>query len=302
MTTKKALIVLGSLIGLTALTLIIPAQYVGVKTTKRPSLVLKTGEELALLQGDKDGNNIPDWKDLLNENMSTTTKEAVAKLVVDDETKARLNDPNNLTASFSKNIYMASAYAKEKGTLTPRQQEEIANDILTAEGAKMTFKTYEVTDLRLSKSETQASKKAYINSLGTIYTKTSATKINVDDITTMNAFNVRKDPAMIESLVVKKNLLENIIKELLSATIPYSAVPYHLMLINSISKYKSIVENLAQINEDPIRATLAFNAYQSTLQDLYSSFISLQTYLALENVTLSKSDPGYVLISGSTKK
>jgi len=166
----------------------------------------------------------------------------------------------------------------------------------------MTVKTYEVTDLRLSKSETQASKKAYINSLGTIYTKTSATKINVDDITTMNAFNVRKDPAMIESLVVKKNLLENIIKELLSATIPYSAVPYHLMLINSISKYKSIVENLAQINEDPIRATLAFNAYQSTLQDLYSSFISLQTYLALENVTLSKSDPGYVLISGSTKK
>jgi len=96
MTTKKALIVLGSLIGLTALTLIIPAQYVGVKTTKRPSLVLKTGEELALLQGDKDGNNIPDWKDLLNENMSTTTKEVVAKVVVDDETKARLNDPKEL--------------------------------------------------------------------------------------------------------------------------------------------------------------------------------------------------------------
>lgn len=302
MTTKKALVVVGSLVALAMLTLVIPAKYVGVKPVKRQALVLQKQEDFSTLQKDADNNGVPDWKDLLNRTMSTSTKEAATKQAISVEDKQRLNDPNNLTSSFSKNIYLASAYATEKGNMTASEQDALAARIIQDESAKLTFKSYDVSELTLTKEETDASRKAYINALGVVYLKALAAKLTAGDVNTLKSFKEKTDPAIIQSLIVKKNILETIISDLVKVKVPYSAAPYHLLIINSLSKYKSVLENIAKANEDPIRATLAVNAYGSTIQELYSAITSLQPYIAIENITLTNSDPGYILISGGGNK
>lgn len=302
MTTKKALSVIGLLVFLVGLTLIVPARYVGVKKIKKPSLVLKTSDEISALRGDMDKNGIPDWKDMLIETTSSSTKAEADAIVVDEAAKARLNDPNNITASFSKSLYLATAYVKQKGDITAEEQEELANQILIEEGAKITFKEYAVTDLHLTKAETDVSRKAYGNALGVIYKKAVDAKLTFDDTKAIEAFSTSKDPAILESFIIKKNIMQSIITDLASMTVPYSAAPYHLLLINSLSKYKSILENIAQAENDPMRATMAYNAYILTLQNLYSALMSLQNYFIIEKMTFVPGDAGYIFISSAPKK
>ncbi len=298
MSTKKALFVVGSLVAFAVFTLILPAKYVGVTPVKKPTLVLETQEDFVALQEDANNNNIPDWKDLLNRTMSTTTKTEIDKAApVDTATKKRLDDSNNITASFSKNIYTASMYATDK-KLSEEEQGALADKLLASEGSKMTFKEYTVEDLSLTKVETDASKKAYINALAITYKKAIAAKITANDIETIKAFNVKGDTTVLKSLIVKKNILETIIKDLLATTAPYSAAPYHLLIINSISKYKSVLENIAQVEEDPLRATLALNAYTTSVTELYTALRSLQPYIAIENIQFTTKDPGFILVSG----
>ena len=64
MTTQKAVLVVGSLLVLVGLSFVVPAKYVGIQSKKTP-LVLKTAEDFAALKEDRNGNRVPDWKDLV---------------------------------------------------------------------------------------------------------------------------------------------------------------------------------------------------------------------------------------------
>ncbi len=302
MTTKRALTVLATLLVLIALSLVVPARYVGLKTPKRQGLILRSSGELADLQGDRDRNGTPDWRDLINATMSTTTKEAASKVVVDDATKARLNDPNNLTSSFAKNLYVAGAYAKQKETLTTSEQNELANTIVQGESSKITFKTYTLNDLHLAKNESDSSIKSYGNALGVLYSKALKEKVGASDLVIIKAYGTNRDASVLDSLTIKQHNLESVIRDLLEMSVPLSASPYHLVMINRIEAYKTVVANLAEADTDPIRATFALNTYMSALTSMYSSFGVMQKYFIIQNTLFTKSDPGYVLVSGYTKQ
>ena len=303
MTTKKAALTLSTLIGFLVLTLIIPARYLGVERVKRPSLILRSTEDLAKLRGDRDNNGTPDWRDMLNEQSSSTSRSASGGISNNENELAqkRLDDPNNITASLSKNLYTATAYAKKQGNLSAKEQEALAIKIVEEEGAKLTFKEYGVVDLNLTKIETDTSRKAYINSLGITYKKTLASKINAGDITIIEEYNRNKNVSSLESLKTKKNALDSIISDLVAIPVPYSGISYHLLLINSLSKYASILENISVADIDPVRAAIAYNSYLPSLQNIYMSFTSLQSYITVENITFTVNDPGYLLTMGSKK-
>lgn len=298
MNTKKALFVLGSLLLLVGLSLVVPARYVGIKKPKQAKLNLNINQDLIALQQDTDNNGSSDWRDMINRQMSTTTKEVAKKTVVDEAAKKRLDDPNNITASFSKNLYTATAYVKDKGELSVAEQDALAASIVDQETAKLTSKSYEVTDLHLVKNETDASRKAYVNSLGTIYKKNNVSKLTVNDIPTMTAFTTNKDASVLQSFVVKKDIIDTIVTQLLAMNIPYSAAAYHLLLVNSLSQYSSMLDNLSKGGDDPLRAALAFKSYTLTIKDIYSALTSMQNYITLEEITFIPSDPGYILVSG----
>jgi hypothetical protein len=255
---------------------------------------------MAALQGDKDGNGIPDWKDLLNQMMSTTTKEIASKAVIDEKTKAALDDPNNITASFAKNLYVASAYSKQKGNLTKAQTEELASSIVASENSKIVVTIYGLSDLHISTTETDDAKKEYGNALGKLYLRALKEKIDASDLAIIKSYSINKDKSVLASLVVKKNNLETVITSIVALPVPASAAPYHLVMINRLSQYKSIIENLSKMDTDPVRATIAFNSYVPIIKAVYSSFAVIQNYFSVENITFSKSEPGFAITSGYT--
>ena len=300
MTTAKALIIVGSLL---VLSLIVPAKWLGITTVKenRQGLILKDPNELALLSKDSDRNNNPDWKDLLNKTTSASTTEAASKEKTSEETKKRLEDPNNITASFSKNLYTASAYAKKNGTLTQAEQEELVFTIVQGEQNKIIIKTYTLDELVIAKKEDESTQKAYGNALGIIFKEAQKYKLDVADVTSIQAYLINKDPAPLASFVIKKNNTATIIDKLLKLSVPYSASPYHLLLINRLSAYKTALEGLSTADTDPMRATIAFKSYIPTFQLVASAVASMQTYFKVQNITFNKEEPGYVLTPGYTK-
>lgn len=302
MTTEKALTVIGLLVILFGLTLVVPARYVGIQEPKRQGLILRSSEEISALRGDLDRNGTPDWKDLINETMSSSTKAAAEKIIVTEEEKKRLNDPNNITASFSKNIYIASAYAKQKGNLTKEEKEDLATLVLEGEKEKMAVRTYEITDLHLSKDESPATRKAYGNTLGKLYTRADTQKITSNDINILKEYSINKDTSVLASLASKTNILDEVIDSLLAMQVPYSAAPYHLLLVNNIAIYKSMLENFASAESDPLRVSIALSSYIPVMRGVSSSLASMQDYFIIENITFTKNEPGYAIISGYTGK
>jgi hypothetical protein len=294
MTTKKAAIVLLVLIFLIGLTLITPSSWVGIKTVKGDSLVLRSQEELKALSGDTNRNSSPDWQDLLIDTMSTSTKEQADKLSQNEAAQKRLEDPNNLTASISKNLYTMQAYAKKNGELTQAEQDALTAKIVQEESSKIIVKEYEIKDLRLAKSVTAGGVKEYGNALGKIFIQADKYKLGSSDIAIMQAYNTNKDASVLASLVVKKDNVDRIITSALAITVPVSAVPYHLLTLNRLSLYKTVLENMAKADEDPMRAALAFNSYQETVTGIFSSLKTIQDYFQGEGVAFTVGEPGAI--------
>ena len=301
MTTKKAIVVLGSVFFLITLLFIIPADSVGLRSNSQKKLILKSPEELAVLQEDVDNNGMADWKDMLMNNTNPALKEASEKAVVTEADKKALQDPNNITATFAKDVYTSSVYASQKGTVTEEQQKELADKIALEASRKMVFITYSLDDLHIIKTEDTASIKKYGNDLGKIYTKADSNNITRDDIAIIEAYNVNKDTSVLEAFVVKKNVLETAITALLAMSVPMPVASYHLRLINKLSDYKIIIENLAQADTDPMRALIAFNEYLPTVKSLSSSFSAIQGYMKGEGITFTSSEAGFILLDGYTQ-
>lgn len=304
MTTKKALLVLGFLITLIGISLVIPAKWLGVNPARNRNapLILKSYDELAVLQKDTDRNNNPDWKDLLLETTSASTTRMANEYTVTEADKLRLADPNNITASFSKNLYTVSSYAKKKGDLTQAEQQNLVTELMNKESEKLVATRYTVYDIKSAPSETLASKKAYGNELGKVFKKATGFKLDIVDLDKIQAYSTSKDPSTLASLTIKKNDTKTIIAELLKLSVPRSAVAYHLLMINRLSQYVAILEGITSAETDPMRSAIAFNGYIPAIKALFSSLENMQLYFKLEEITFTDTEPGYVLNSGYTMK
>ncbi len=302
MTTKKALIVVGLFIFLLMITLVAPATWVGVKPKKQTGLILRNANDFAVLSKDTDRNNNPDWKDLLMQTTSASTTAVANKYIVTEADKQRLDDPNNITSSFSKNLYTVSSYAKKAGDMSTSEQESIVTSLVTKEVQKIETSVYTFDDIKVSSTETPTSIRAYGNQLGTIFKKATSFKLEIVDVDKIQAYSTNKDPNTLASLVIKKNNAKLILEELLKVSAPRSASPYHLLIVNRLSGYITVLENMTQAENDPMRATIAFNNYLPAMRLLFSSLSNMQLYFKLSDTTFSQNEPGYVLNSEYTIK
>lgn len=302
MTTKKALTVVGLLIFLVALGFVIPAPKGNDLSSKERALILKDPDEFAILREDSNRNNNPDWQDMLLIGMSTTTREAASKITVTEEDKVRLADPNNLTASFSKNLYTTSEYAKKNGGLSGAQQTEIIKKLIAEEEQKINYKVFTIEDTLVAGSDNDISRKSYGNALGTIFIKARQYKIGSNDTSIMEAYLVNKDPNILATLKIKKNNIALIIEELRTVPVPRSALPYHLLLINALSQYKTTIENLSTTGSDPLRSSIVFRDYATTMTSLQSALQAMQLYFTLGNISFNQNEPGYLITSVYTSK
>lgn len=268
------------------------------KTNSKPKpLILRTESEIALLRGDRDKNNTEDWRDLILETMSSSTKAEADAIKADPEVLERLKDPNNLTSSFSKNIYTASAYLTKNNTIGEDEQAELVAGLLEKEASKISQKVYTLGDLKLSADDEVSNRKVYGNALAKLLQKANSYELGSSDLPALMKFNETTDEKELEFFVNKKVKTEEIFSGLLSLQVPPSAALYHLSLINNLSVFIATLDAFAKSKEDPIKSLAFLNSYPDNVAALFRSMAAVQDYFVLEEVPFTAKDPGYIFIN-----
>lgn len=294
----RSLIFLVGIIVLTFSIGFLPASWFGINSTKNFYKKLDLAQPASIndLAQDTNKDGEISWEELVDQ---TTFGGGVATddsgvAVPDEKTTAILNDPNNLTTSFSKNVYLTSSYLKQYGGSDTSTQEEIVSKLLQDEAGKLTFTTYVYKDMKVDSSETPTSIKAYGNALGVVVSTGADTGLALTDIDDVKKYLENKDAKSLASLKQKSEVASKILEALLAMKIPPSAAPYHLVFLNQASEYVSMMNNVATIDTDPIRATLAFKEYERVTRGMLSGVAALSTYFSSQTISFSKKDTGYI--------
>ena len=265
--------------------------------SKKTPLVLRTSDELRLLSSDRDGNDVEDWRDLVLGSLSTTTEAAFARAEPNKEAEARLADKNNVTASFSKNIFTVAAYASNNPNLSEDEKTNLVADAVRTEAPKTQPKVYTTSDLRIAASNSSDAKILYGNTMALLLEKANKGGLGSNDLLLLQTYTEKGDPELLAPLASKKVKVDQILEELLTVSVPSSALVFHLRLINSVSAFSATLDGFARADSDPLRSLAFLNTYQETITKLYGSMNDLQDYFTLENVPFQSSDPGYIFIS-----
>jgi hypothetical protein len=295
-----ALTLLGFLVLLVIATAFIPASWFGVKPIEKKyvKLNIPDADDLKVLAKDNNKDGVPDWRTLMQrtyqeaqitdqQSPDSKTNTLDNKTPVSQNDQARLNDPNNLTASFAKNIYVATAYMKEKGITDPQAQQDVFNNVLNQEATKIVIPLYTEKDLTVIKSENASSLKSY--SLLIRQAAAQATKDNfgVGDTDAVNKYLSSKKPDDLKPLSAKVLKVDSLIKKLTAMPVPLSAVSIHLNILNRLSAYKVTLEGLAVTDSDSVRGTLAARQYDTTISLLYKAVARFDEYFKAVGVPLS---------------
>lgn len=267
------------------------------EVSKRPPLVLRTDAELRLLLSDRDRNQTEDWKDMLLETMGTTTKEQLASFGIDEKAEARLADKNNISASFSKNIYTAAAYVTQNPGLSEEEKTALVADAVKSEAPKIETKVYSPSEISISSSNSVATKKAYGNGMALLLKRANDLNLGSNELLMLQTYTEKSDATILTQLSTKKENVDLILKELLTISVPLSASIFHLRLVNSVSSFSMTLDAFSRADSDPLRSLAFLNAYPEMLTSLLTSMSDTQDYFLLEKVPFERTEPGYIFIN-----
>ena len=213
---------------------------------------------------------------------------------------ARLNDPDNLTASFSKNLYLASTQITNSGGVDEQTQKQVLDQLVSDEKKKIVFKKYAYADIKVANSDSQESIKTYGNIMATTLKNLITRKKIENDFSGLTRFTQSGDEKDLDSLVKDASNVNTILKKLLTLSVPPSAIAHHLLVVNQVSVYQETLLNLSKISSDPIRTSYVLNSYPDTIISTLLIYKKLTEYFNFKNVTFSGKEPGYVFVIGYT--
>lgn len=295
---QKSLAILGGVLVLTVAVGFLPAKWFGIQpaTQKYAKIDLSSINSIQDIVHDSNGDGKTDWNEVITQTYdgSTADIQAAKQTSIDPSAVAQLNNPNNLTGSLSKSLYLSSAYADKAGGADPQAAQTIATNLMSQEAAKITFKTYASGDLDIDTKETASSVKTYGNGLGKLITLALHARLVSDDAAYLKDFLDTKNKASYDALVNKRDVAKTIVSQMLAQKVPLSASAYHLLTLNRVSAYADTLDNILKVETDPVRSSIAFGGYVNVASEMLRSVPLLTDYFKTKAVVFSPNDAGYV--------
>ncbi len=284
----------------------VPASWFGVETRKNGYTPIDftqlRASDVDTYDNDDDGKVT--WEELTR---STKYGDAIIAEAKNNppsaETLAALNDPNNLTSSFSKNIYLASNQIINAGGVSAEEQQKIIEELITQEAQKVTSKKYLYSEIRVASSESRDTIKAYGNTVATIIQGIITEGTITKDAEALAAFASSQDQEGVSDIIRLKTesaRIDAILKKLLALSVPPSASLYHITMLNQITLYRDVLLDLSKGVSDPIRAKIALDKYPDTLVGTLLIYKKLSEYFTLKNIVFNANESGYVFTIGYT--
>lgn len=304
MTNRKYFILLAVLLLITASSAVIPASWFGINVkNNNPSLDLTSVKTIDLVGKNKEGTPAT-WKDL-TEQAFKDKPEILAETKatpVNQKDLDALNDPNNLTASFSKNLYVASNYLNQNGGGDSVAQQDILDQLMAQEAVKIIPTKYIFKDINVAKAESRDSIKDYGNNLALILKDMITSYSMKTDLSGVADFLKSENIKSLDPVTNDYKKIDAKLKKLLAISVPLSASTYHIITVNQVAAYRDNLYNLSQIVADPLRARISFEKYAEISISTLNLYKDLSKYFDMKNIVFSSKEAGYVFTAGYTIK
>lgn len=298
--------------GLTLLTIgisFLPASWFGINPVVRKyePLNLTSLGTIEQVAQDNDNDGTISWKEFIAGSLDISPaqvndSEITKSIASDPRAIASLNDPNNLTSSFSKNLYVASTLLQKNGITDPTREQETMNQLLAGEAAKIQQSSFTDNDVKKGTSDTSAALKVYGNAVATILGGIISEESIEGDLTALAAFTESKDEADLAPVFKSKARVSSAMEKLLTLQVPPSAVSVHVKALNNIGAFSGTLSDFSRAYDDPLRATLAINHYPDDAVQALRTFPEFAAFFKEKRVTFSAKEAGYVFVVGYTGK
>lgn len=299
LTQRKSLVALALVLGLTVSIGFLPARWFGITPVgkKYAKIDLSSINSIDDIAKDTNGDGVTDWNEIITQTYGGAEASAqnVQNTSLDLGVVAQLNDPNNLTGAFSKDLYLSSAYLnKAGGTASPEVAQGIVSNLMTQEAGKIVVTSYTIKDLNIDTKETPASVKAYGNALGKLITLAIQARLVTNDAQYIKDFVDTKNKSSYTALGDKRDTAKTIVSALVAQKVPLSASSNHLLTLNRVAAYADTMDNILKVQTDPIRSAIALGKYVDVASQMLQSIPLLVDYFKIQNITFSSQEAGFV--------
>lgn len=302
---SRTITVVSIMLVLIVISLIVPLVWKGQPKKKqlKPRLDLSQIAKPKEVITDTNNDGIVSWREVMmtTTNPSSSTLAELKKIPVDKKVIDELNDPNNLTSSFAKNIYLAGVYLDKNGITDEQSKQEVVTKLMENERAKIITTTYSYKDITVAKKETKESLHAYGNKLAGILENSITEKSIVLDLQSTNSFASSKKESDLYPLVSNTKRIDAIVQKLLIIEVPPSAVIFHIIALKQITLYRDTVQALSLANKDPLKATLLLPTYPEVTKDVVRIPLQFSSYFTNKNIVFSSNEKGRIFTTGYTK-
>lgn len=283
--------------------LVAPAKWFGVgKQTYAKNDLSQAQADLVIqnINEDLDGDGIPNWKEsLLGTSPSTKNKVPVLggedSLTSAEDRRAltRLEDPKNLTSQFIKNTVGLSTYLNDQGVTDEQTLTQVSNNIVTEAEKLNEVRVFTRSNLtKISSDEKLASVRVYGNALALILMELYG-RLDLENILNpLQEYTRTQDVKKLSEYQIISTFLNTIINRLTIMSVPSSAVPSHLYLINAIEGYRMVLLGIGNAGEDPMKGLIAVNSYKNSYADFINSVYILGGYFSDKGVVFSSKENG----------
>lgn len=251
---------------------------------------------------DIDKNGEISWRELAITGLGISPAEAEGvHIEMDKKDLDTLNDPDNLTSSFSKNMYVAALSIQQQGDVDEESKQKIVDQLMAEEAAKLVSKKYSVGDIATTNDNSVAALKKYGNEVSTISNSLMTKDTVIETLVSIDAYT---NKGYVEDLAPLKKHAEATTKAVASLkaiNVPSTMVSLHLSMLNSYEAYKDTINNLAAIDRDALRSTLSIRNYEGVVRAIVNENSRLVAFLSAKGITYSSKESGYAFMVGYTK-
>ena len=300
--TSRSIAVIIIIVVLIVVSAIIPAKWLnkGPQVIQKPKLDLSAISSVQEVATDSNNDGVITWREVMADTLhtSTTTLQELKSVPIDQKEVDALNDPNNLTSSFAKNIYLASAYLDKNGITDQASKDEIVAKLIQDEKAKIVTTVYALKDINVAKTETKESVREYGNKLASLLQETLVQDFLKADIYAIGTYAESKDLNDLKDLITNKKRLDSLVQKFLALSVPPSATIYHILTLNKVVAYKDVVEAFSKADSDPLRATFVSTDYPEKVRAITLLNKTLYNYFVFKNIVFLSNEKGYLFTTG----
>ncbi|MFA6094571.1 MAG: hypothetical protein WC757_01640 [Candidatus Paceibacterota bacterium] len=201
------------------------------------------------------------------------------------------------TDTISREFFTEYLRAKSNGTdIDQTWQDQTVQNVINKNIANIVYKQYTTKDLAISVTETTNSIKTYGNLLAEILlTETQATS---DEITIITTAMESQDTAKLAELDVIIRGYKELIRNLLSVSVPQSASTPHLALVNNLQKLVTNIEAMKFIVEDSFQGMISVIEHRKNATAVSITLQTFGKYFTEKGISYEQGNSGYMFQSG----